>query len=129
MVRNPPGNSWCRVNRDADAAVPLIEATRKRFPELFDPSFDRGISWSARPGRPRRHPETQCHGREGTPVGLQQYNRGGTPGGNHSGDTFLARSTANRGPIPQLGILQHTFAMIADEAFDTFYPIGVDFIA
>ena len=34
--------------------------------------------------------------------------RGGTPGGNNSGDIFLAFSTANRGPLPQLSGLTRT---------------------
>ena len=54
--------------------------------------------------------------------------RSGTPGGNNSGDIFLAFSTANRGPIPQLGGLQRTFAMISDEAFDPIYLAAVDSI-
>ena len=44
--------------------------------------------------------------------------RGGTPGGNNSGDIFLAFSTANRGPLPQLAALRRDFVMINDEAFD-----------
>lgn len=44
--------------------------------------------------------------------------RGGTPGGNNSGDIFLAFSTANRGPIPQLSGARRTLETISDEEFD-----------
>ena len=52
--------------------------------------------------------------------------RGGTPGGNNSGDIFLAFSTANRGPIPQLAALRRDFVMINDEAFDPIYLAAVE---
>lgn len=47
--------------------------------------------------------------------------RGGTPGGNNSGDIFLAFSTANRGPIPQLAGPRRTLETISDEEFDPIY--------
>ena len=47
--------------------------------------------------------------------------RGGTPGGNNSGDIFLAFSTANRGPIPQLAGPRRTMETINDESFDPIY--------
>ena len=52
--------------------------------------------------------------------------RGGTPGGNNSGDIFLAFSTANRGPLPQLAALRRDFVMINDEAFDPIYLAAVE---
>ena len=52
--------------------------------------------------------------------------RGGTPGGNNSGDIFLAFSTANRGPLPQLSALRRDFVMINDEAFDPIYLAAVE---
>ena len=54
--------------------------------------------------------------------------RGGTPGGNNSGDIFLAFSTANRGPLPQLAGLKRTLDTINDEAFDPIYIAAVDAI-
>ena len=54
--------------------------------------------------------------------------RGGTPGGNNSGDIFLAFSTANRGPLPQLAALRRDFVMINDEAFDPIYLAAVEVI-
>ncbi len=54
--------------------------------------------------------------------------RGGTPGGNNSGDIFLAFSTANRGPLPQLAALRRDFVMINDEAFDPIYLAAVEAI-
>ena len=54
--------------------------------------------------------------------------RGGTPGGNNSGDIFLAFSTANRSPLPQFGGPRRMFAMIGDEAFDPIYIAAVDTI-
>ncbi len=47
--------------------------------------------------------------------------RAGTPGGNNSGDVFLAFSTANRGPIPQLAGPRRTIETINDELFDPIY--------
>ena len=52
--------------------------------------------------------------------------RGGTPGGNNSGDIFLAFSTANRGPLPQLAAVRRNFVMINDEAFDPIYLAAVE---
>lgn len=54
--------------------------------------------------------------------------RGGSPGGNNSGDIFLAFSTANRGPIPQLAGPRRHFEMISDEQFDPVYMAAVDSI-
>ena len=75
--------------------------------------------------------------------------RGGTPGGNNSGDIFLAFSTANQGPMPQFDSpvltkqelnIEHldpiylaaveaieeavVNALVAGEAVDTFKPAG-----
>ncbi len=47
--------------------------------------------------------------------------RGGTPGGNNSGDLFLAFSTANRGPVPQLAGSMLRMKIINDEVFDPIY--------
>jgi len=47
--------------------------------------------------------------------------RGGTPGGNNSGDIFIAFSTANRGPVPQLAGPRRTLETINDELFDPIY--------
>ena len=44
--------------------------------------------------------------------------RGGTPGGNNSGDIFLAFSIANRGPLPQFAGSRRTLETINDECFD-----------
>jgi D-aminopeptidase len=52
--------------------------------------------------------------------------RGGTPGGNNSGDIFLAFSTANRGPIPQLAGPRRTLETISDEEFDPIYLAAVE---
>jgi D-aminopeptidase len=54
--------------------------------------------------------------------------RGGTPGGNNSGDIFLAFSTANRGPIPQLAGSRRQFDTISDELFDPIYMAVTDAI-
>lgn len=54
--------------------------------------------------------------------------RGGTPGGNNSGDIFLAFSTANRGPIPQLAGPRRHFETINDELFDPIYLAAVEAI-
>ena len=54
--------------------------------------------------------------------------RGGSPGGNNSGDIFLAFSTANRGPIPQLAAPRRNFEMISDEQFDSIYMAAVETI-
>ena len=47
--------------------------------------------------------------------------RGGSPGGNNSGDIFLAFSTANSKLIPQLSKSKLQFEYINDEAFDDIY--------
>jgi len=54
--------------------------------------------------------------------------RGGTPGGNNSGDIFLAFSTANRGPIPQLSGPRRTFETSSDEEFDPIYLATTEYI-
>ena len=54
--------------------------------------------------------------------------RGGTPGGNNSGDIFLAFSTANRCPIPQLAGPRFEFDLINDEEFDPIYMAAVEAI-
>ena len=54
--------------------------------------------------------------------------RGGTPGGNNSGDIFLAFSTANRGPLPQLAGPRRTLETINDEYFDAIYLAAVEAI-
>lgn len=54
--------------------------------------------------------------------------RGGTPGGNNSGDIFLAFSTANRGPIPQLAGARRTLETINDELFDPIYMAATEII-
>ena len=47
--------------------------------------------------------------------------RGGSPGGNNSGDIFLAFSTANSKLIPQLSKSKLQFEYINDEVFDDIY--------
>ena len=47
--------------------------------------------------------------------------RGGSPGGNNSGDIFLAFSNANSRPIPMLSKSKLQFEYINDEAFDDIY--------
>ena len=47
--------------------------------------------------------------------------RGGSPGGNNSGDIFLAFSTANSKLIPQLSKSKLQFEYINDEEFDDIY--------
>ncbi len=54
--------------------------------------------------------------------------RGGTPGGNNSGDIFLAFSTANRGPIPQLASSRLQLEMVNDELFDSIYMAATEAI-
>jgi D-aminopeptidase len=54
--------------------------------------------------------------------------RGGTPGGNNSGDIFLAFSTANRGPIPQLAGPRLILETISDEEFDPIYLAATEAI-
>ncbi len=54
--------------------------------------------------------------------------RCGTPGGNNSGDIFLAFSTANRGPIPQLSGARRTLETISDEEFDAIYIAATESI-
>jgi D-aminopeptidase len=54
--------------------------------------------------------------------------RGGTPGGNNSGDIFLAFSNANRGPLPQLAGARRIFETINDELFDPIYMAATEAI-
>ncbi len=54
--------------------------------------------------------------------------RGGTPGGNNSGDIFLAFSTANRGTLPQLSGPWRTMTVINDELTDPVYLAAVEAI-
>ncbi len=52
--------------------------------------------------------------------------RGGSPGGNNSGDIFIAFSTANEMPLPQLSDTRRRFDYINDEAFDPIYLAAVE---
>jgi len=52
--------------------------------------------------------------------------RGGTPGGNSSGDIFLAFSTANRMALPQLGQALLAMDFVNDERFDAIYLAAVE---
>lgn len=54
--------------------------------------------------------------------------RGGTPGGNNSGDIFLAFSTANRGPLPQFAGPRRNLETINDELFDPIYLAATEVI-
>ncbi len=54
--------------------------------------------------------------------------RGGTPGGNNSGDIFLAFSTANAGPMPKLAGARLQLDYINDEEFDPIYLAAVQAI-
>ena len=47
--------------------------------------------------------------------------RGGTPGGNNSGDIFLSFSNANSRPVPMLSNNKLQFEYINDEVFDDIY--------
>lgn len=51
--------------------------------------------------------------------------RQGTPGGNSSGDIFLAFSTANPLPYAQLLSGKHDFSFLADDEFDACYAAAV----
>lgn len=50
---------------------------------------------------------------------------GGTPGGNNSGDIFLAFSVANPRPLPQLSPTKLNFDYLNDECFDAIYLAAV----
>lgn len=52
--------------------------------------------------------------------------RGGSPGGNNSGDIFLAFSTANATPLPQKAETHRSLDYINDEAFDPLYLAAVE---
>lgn len=54
--------------------------------------------------------------------------RGGSPGGNSSGDIMLAFSVANAGPLPRLAPARRSMEYINDEEFDTLYQAGVEAI-
>ncbi|WP_221799545.1 P1 family peptidase [Oceanobacter mangrovi] len=51
--------------------------------------------------------------------------RNGTPGGNNSGDIFMAFSTANEKPLPQQDVSHSSMAYLNDEVFDDFYMAAV----
>lgn len=51
--------------------------------------------------------------------------RTGTPGGNNSGDIFLALSTSNKKKLPQLDKTVSQFEYMNDEVFDLFYEAVV----
>ena len=52
--------------------------------------------------------------------------RGGSPGGNNSGDIFLAFSIANPGPLPGLGAVVSQQDVLNDAQFDPFYLAVVE---
>jgi len=52
--------------------------------------------------------------------------RSGTPGGNSSGDIFLAFSTANARPLPQFDAALHGFTHLNDELLDPAYEAVVE---
>ncbi|EEX14351.1 peptidase, T4 family [Citreicella sp. SE45] len=52
--------------------------------------------------------------------------RGGTPGGNNSGDIFLALSTANEMPLPQLSGAWRQMTSLNDERLDPVYLAAVE---
>lgn len=54
--------------------------------------------------------------------------RGGTPGGNNSGDMFLAFSTANEMELPQLSGPWRDFRSLNDELLDSVYLAAVESI-
>ncbi len=54
--------------------------------------------------------------------------RGGTPGGNNSGDIFLAFSTANRTDLPQLSGARQALEYVNDEYLDDVYGAVVQAI-
>jgi D-aminopeptidase len=52
--------------------------------------------------------------------------RGGSPGGNNSGDIFIAFSTANETTVPQISSVRLSFDYVNDEAFDPIYLAAVE---
>ena len=52
--------------------------------------------------------------------------RGGTPGGNNSGDIFLAFSTANEGPLPQFGPVRLALEVLNEDLMDPLYLAAVE---
>ena len=52
--------------------------------------------------------------------------RGGTPGGNSSGDIFVSFSTANKAPMPQLDGAWSTKTTLNDELLDAVYLSGIE---
>ena len=54
--------------------------------------------------------------------------RGGSPGGNNSGDIFMAFSTGNPMPLPQAGAPIWRLEAVNDEMFDAIYLAAVEAI-
>lgn len=54
--------------------------------------------------------------------------RGGTPGGNNSGDIFLAFTTHNEHPLPQIAGSRFTLEIINDEYLDPVYMAAAESI-
>ena len=54
--------------------------------------------------------------------------RGGSPGGNNSGDIFLAFSVANRMPMMQMAPHHLKMDFLNDEAFDDIYLAAVEVV-
>ncbi|WP_428034779.1 P1 family peptidase [Amphritea sp.] len=54
--------------------------------------------------------------------------RNGSPGGNNSGDIFLAFSTANVKDLPQLSGAMGSMECLNDEVFDDFYMAAVEVV-
>ena len=52
--------------------------------------------------------------------------RGGTPGGNNSGDIFVSFSTANKAQMPQLDGVWVTKTTLNDELLDKVYMAGIE---
>ena len=51
--------------------------------------------------------------------------RHGTPGGNNSGDIFIAFSTANPIPRAELNAGTHAFTFLSDDLFDAYYMAAI----
>ena len=52
--------------------------------------------------------------------------RGGTPGGNNSGDIFLAFGVASPVPLPQTGPASYQLTVLNDELLDPIFQAGVE---
>jgi L-aminopeptidase/D-esterase len=52
--------------------------------------------------------------------------RGGTAGGNSSGDIFLAFSTGNARPLPHLTPARYTVELVNDDLFDPIYQAAIE---